>query len=139
MRKRLNVKLIKRGISDWGKIFILLLDEAIVVAVVIFALWFFQINIPLPIIISIAIIGGIFVFIIHIAVIPSFHLKQVTGQEGMVGLQGKVIEPLTPFGNILVNGEHWKAKSLDTKIAVDEDIEVTGIDGLILIVKRKTT
>ena len=138
MCKRFDRYLIKRATTDWGKVLILLLDDAIVVAGIIFALWFFEIKIPLPITITIAIIGGIFVFIIHVAVIPSFHRKQVTGREGMTGLQGRVVEPLTPFGTIIVQGEHWKAKSLSDKIEVDEDVEIVGIDGLTLTVKRKS-
>ena len=137
MCKRFDVYLIKRSLTDWGKVLILLLDEAIVVAAIIFAFWFFKIKIPLPITITIAIIGGIFIFIIHVAVITSFHRKQVTGREGMTGLQGRAVEPLTPFGTIIVKGEYWKAKCLYDKIGVDEDVEIVGIDGLTLMVKRK--
>jgi membrane-bound ClpP family serine protease len=109
-----------------------------VVAAIFFALWFFEIKIPLPITITIAIIGGTFTFIIHIAMIPSFHRKQVTGREGMVGLQGRVVELLTPFGIIIVNSEYWKAKSLHDKIEVGEYVEIVGIDGLTLIAKSKS-
>jgi membrane-bound serine protease (ClpP class) len=138
MCKRFDIYLIKRATTDWGKVLILLLDDAIVVAGIIFALRFFGINIPLPITITIATIGGIFVFIIHVAVMPSFHRKQITGREGMTGLQGKVIESLTPFGTIFVKGEHWKAKSLYDKIEVNADVEIVGIDGLTLMVKRQS-
>jgi len=107
------------------------------VILVILVLGFFGIQIPLPITIAIAIVVGIFVFIIHIAVIPSFHRKQVTGREGMMGLQGRVVEPLNPLGAIIAKGEYWKAKSLDDNIKVDENVEIIGMDGLILKVKRK--
>ena len=137
MCRRFDISIIKRAVTDWGKVLILLLDEAVVVAAIIFALWFFKINIPLPITIAIAIVGGIFVFIVHVAVIPSFHRKQVTGREGMIGLQGRVVEPLNPVGTIIVKGEHWKAKSLYDEIGVDEDVEIVGIDGLTLTIKRK--
>ena len=137
MSKRFDIDAIKRAATDWGKILILLLDEAIVVAGIIFALWFFKIEIPLPVTIAVGIVGDIFIFIIHVAVIPSFHRKQVTGREGMLGLQGSVVESLTPFGTILVKGERWKAKSISDKIKVDEDVEIVEIDGLTLTVKRK--
>jgi membrane-bound ClpP family serine protease len=138
MRKKFDILLIKRAIADWGKVLILLLDEAIVVVGIICALWFFKIKIPLPITIAIAIISGIFIFLIHIVVIPSFHKKQVTGREGMIGLQGRVVEPLTPFGTIIVEGEHWKAKSIYGKMGVDEDVEVVAIEGLTLKVRRNS-
>ena len=96
----------------------------------------FKINIPLPITIAIAIVGGIFIFIVHVTVIPSFHIKQVTDREGMIGLQGRVVEPLNPIGIIIVKGEHWKAKSLYNKMEINEDVEIIGINGLILTVKH---
>ena len=138
MCKTVDIHLIKRAVTDWGKVLVLLLDEAIIVAGIIFALWFFKIKIPLPITIAIAIIGGIFVFIIHVAVIPNFHRKLVTGREGMTGLQSRIVEPLTPFGTIIVKGEHWEAKSSDENVGVDENVEIVGIEGLTLNVKRKS-
>ncbi|GAH50509.1 unnamed protein product, partial [marine sediment metagenome] len=71
------------------------------------------------------IIVGITVFIIHIAVIPSFHRKQVTGREGMIGAQGRVVEPLTPVGAITFKGEYWRAESIDGNIGVDENVEIS--------------
>jgi membrane-bound serine protease (ClpP class) len=70
-------------------------------------------------------------------VIPSFHRKQVTGREGMIGEQGKVVKPLTPVGFITIKGEYWSAKSVDDSIEVDEDVEIVGLEGLTLRVKRK--
>ena len=136
MPKIINTNLIKRTFGDWLKVLVLLLDEAAVVVLVILALRFLEIKIPLPIMIVLALIVGIFVFAIHIAVIPSFHRKQVTGREGMIGLQGTVVEPLTPVGVILVKGELWKAKSVEKNIEVDEDVEIVGIAGLTLRIER---
>ena len=50
--------------------------------------------------------------------------------------QGRVVKPLTPVGTIIVNGEYWKAKSLDDNIEIDKDVEIVGIEGLMLRVKR---
>ena len=93
--------------------------------------------IPLPIMIGGGIIVVIFVFIIHIAVIHSFHRKQVTGREGMIGAQGRVVESLTPVGAIMVKGEYWRAESVDDNIGVDENVEIVRLEGLTLKVKRK--
>ena len=136
MSKIINMQSIKGIISDWGKILILLLDEVIVISGIIFALFYFKINIPLPVIITIGIIGGIFAFILHIAVIPSFHKKKVTGREGMIGLKGTVIEPLTPVGTISIKGEYWKAKSLNEYVEGNKEVEVVEVDGLTLTVKH---
>ncbi|MFC1933989.1 NfeD family protein [Chloroflexota bacterium] len=137
MNKKIDTKLIRKTITDWGKVLILLLDEAAVIVVILLILHFLGIQIPLPIIIVGGIIVGIFVLIIHIAVIPSFHRKQVTGREGMIGEQGRVVEPLTPVGAITVKGEYWRAKSIDDSIEADENVEIVGLEGLTLRVKRK--
>lgn len=127
----------KRTIRDWLKVLVLLLDEAVVLTIVILVLRFFRVQIPLPTTIFIVLIVGALVLMVHIAVIPSFHKKQVTGWEGMIGLQGTVIVPLTPVGAVMVNGERWKAKSVDgVNIEVDEDVEIVRIEGLMLKVVR---
>ncbi len=127
----------KRTIRDWLKVLVLLLDEAVVLAIVILVLRFFRVQIPLPTTIVIVLIVGALVLMVHIAVIPSFHRKQVTGREGMIGLQGTVIAPLTPVGAVRVNGERWKAKSADgDNIEVGEDVEIVRMEGLTLKVVR---
>ncbi len=127
----------KRTIKDWLIVLVLLLDEAAALGLVLLVLWFFRIRISLPIVIVIALLLGTFVFITHKVIIPSFHKKQVTGSEGMIGLEGEVIEPLTPVGVIRVGGEYWKAKSVGENIAVGEEVEILEVDGLRLVVKRK--
>ena len=127
----------KSTIKDWLKILVLLLDEAVVVALVLFVLWVLDIEIPLPIAIVAALLLGIIVFITHKAIIPTFHKKKVTGAEGLIGLEGEVIEPLTPKGLVSVKGEYWKAKSVGENIAVGEEVEILRLEGLTLKVKHK--
>jgi len=127
----------KSTIKDWLKVLILLLDEAAAVGLVLLVLWVLRIEIPLPIAVVAALLFGGLVFVIHKAVIPTFHKKQVTGAEGLIGLEGEVIEPLTPVGVIKIKDEYWKAKSVGENIAVDEEIEILGMNGLTLMVKRK--
>jgi len=126
-----------RTITDWGKILILMLDEAAVIVVILLILHFLGIQITLPIKIGAGIIFVIFVLIRHVAVIPSFHRKQVTGREGMIGEQGKVVEPLNPVGVITIKGEYWNAKSVNDSIEAGENVEIVGLEGLTLRVKRK--
>ena len=127
----------KRSFGDWLKVLVLLLDEAIVLALIFLVLHFLDVQIPLSVMIPVALPVAVFVFIIHIKVIPSFHWKQATGREGMIGLQGRVVQPLTPVGTIYVKGENWKAKTIGDYIEeVGENVEVVGIEGLILMVVR---
>jgi len=137
MRKIFDIRFTKRTLLDWGKVLVLLLDEAAVIFLVIVVLHFFRIAIPLPAVVILALLLGTFVFVIHVAVIPSFHRKQATGREGMIGAQGIVVEPLTPVGVIIFEGEHWRAKSVDGNIEVDENVEIVGLERLTLKVKRK--
>ena len=127
----------KRKIKDWLIVLVLLLDEAAAVALVLLVLWFFKISIPLWVVIVVALLLGAFIFLTHKVIIPSFHRKRVTGSEGMIGLEAEVIEALTPIGVVRVEGEYWKAKSVDNDIAAGEDVEILGLSKLVLEVKRK--
>ena len=137
MSRIVNIELIKRTLGNWLKVLVLLLDEAVVVVLVVLALRYFKIQIPVPVTILLALVVGILVVIIHISVIPSFHRKKVTGREGMIGLQGTVVKLLKPSGVVIVQGEHWTAKSVDNNnIEIGEDVEIVAVDGLTLWVKR---
>ncbi|GAI64903.1 unnamed protein product, partial [marine sediment metagenome] len=103
----------KRTIKDWLIVLVLLLDEAAALVLVLLVLSFFNIRIPLWVTVVIALLLGGFAFMTHKVIIPSFHKKRVTGSEGMIGCEGTVIKPLTPFGVIRIEGEYWKAKSVD--------------------------
>ena len=137
MRKKFDKVATKRMLTDWGKILVLLLDEAVVVLVVVLILRFFKISFPLPTAIILALVLGAFVFITHVAIIPSIRKRVVTGSEGMLGVEGRVVKLLNPLGTIVVNGEYWRAKSVEDSVDVDENVEIVGLDGLTLNVKRK--
>lgn len=65
-----------------------------------------------------------------------------TGQEGMIGLVGTAVEPLSPRGRIQVRGELWWAEDDGTAggppVAAGDEVEVTGLTGLNLRVRRRT-
>ena len=128
----------KRTVKDWLVILVVLLDEVIVVALVFLALWLLGVEIPLPVIIVTALLLGGIIFITYKLVIPALHKKRITGSDGMIGLEGTVIEPLTPVGAVRVEGENWKAKSVGENIAVGEEVEILGLEGLTLRVSRKS-
>jgi len=137
MGKKVGRKPLKRTVIDWLKVLVLLLDEAAALVLVVLVLRFLKIHVPLPITIAAGLLLGTIIFITHKAVIPSFHRKIVTGPEGMIGEQGRVVEPLTPVGAVIVDGERWRAKSVDDNIEVDENVEIVGLERLTLKVKRK--
>ncbi len=129
--------MVRGTIKDWLKVLILLADDAAAAVVVFLILWFLKVEIPLPVIIVLALVAGVLVFFVHKAVVPTFHKRRLTGAEGMIGVEGNVVEPLTPVGVVRIKGEYWKAKSVGESIAVGDKVEVVKVDGLTLMVKRK--
>ena len=127
----------KRTTKDWLIVLVLLLDEVAALVLVLLVLSFFNIRIPLWVTVVIALLLGGFAFMVHKVIIPSFHKKPVTGSEGMIGLEGTVIKPLTPFGIIRIEGEYWKAKSVDENIAMGGEVEILRLNRLTLEVKCK--
>ena len=127
----------KRSIKDWFIILILLLDEVAALLLLLLVLWILDIQLPLPIIVVIALLLGGFAFIIHKVVIPVLHKKRITGSEGMIGLTGEVIEPLTPVGMVRVGSEYWKARSVGGEIEAGEEVEILSLNGLTLMVRLK--
>lgn len=128
---------IKRNTRDWLIVLVLLLDEVAVVALVLLALWYFKIKLPVSVIIVLVLLLGALVFLTHRVIVPSFHRKQVTGREAMVGLEGTVTESLGPDGVVRVAGEYWQATSVDGNILAGEEIEVVASVKLTLTVKPK--
>jgi membrane-bound ClpP family serine protease len=127
----------KRSIKDWIIVLASLLDDVAIALLVLLVLWFFKIPISLPLVIFLVLFFVATVFIMHRLVIPALHKKIRTGSEGMIGLKGEVIEPLAPEGIVRVSGEYWKARAIGEDIAVGENVEIVGLDGLTLRVKHE--
>lgn len=126
-----------RTMKNWLIVMICLLDEVAVVVLVLLALWYFEIKLPVSVIIALVLLLGALAFLTHRVIIPSFHRKQVTGREAMVGLEGTVTESLGPDGVVRVAGEYWQATSVGGNILVGEEIEVVASVKLTLTVKPK--
>jgi membrane-bound serine protease (ClpP class) len=83
-------------------------------------------------------VGGSFaaiVLVVGALVFRSQRARAALGTEGMLGEVGVARGRLAPAGTVVVRGEYWSAQSED---AVDdgERVEVTGVDGLRLRVRR---
>ncbi|RME26387.1 MAG: nodulation protein NfeD [Deltaproteobacteria bacterium] len=69
-------------------------------------------------------------------VIKTQRSRITTGREGMIGQKGKARSRVTADGGtVFVRGEYWKASS-DEPIEEGSKVEVVGVDGLELKVKR---
>lgn len=127
----------KRTFKDWLIVLGLLVDEAAAVGVLLFVLRVFNLDIPLWLIIILALSLGGIAFVFHLKVIPSFHRRRVAGPEAMIGLEGKVVNPLRPLGTVWVKGEYWNAESINGEASAGEIVEICSLNGLRLKVKRR--
>ena len=122
----------------WLMVLFSLLDEAVLLVLVVLGLWYFHVEITWPLALGIGLLVAVFAFIMHKAIIPSLMRKKLTGNEGMIGMVGRVTESLDPSGTVMIKGEYWKARSAAGIIGVDDEVEVVGVAGLTLDVRKKT-
>jgi membrane-bound serine protease (ClpP class) len=63
------------------------------------------------------------------------HLRRAqVGVQTMVGTLAEVITPLTPVGQVKVDGEIWQARA-ERGAGVGETVRITAVDGLTLEVE----
>lgn len=125
------------GLKAWLLALASLIDDVALLVLLFLVLKIFHVKINWPIILVVVVFVVAFFFIMHKAVVPGLRRRKVTGAEGMIGMTGKVTQTLQPHGMIKIKDEYWKAKSLEDKIITGEEVEVVGISGLVLEVKRK--
>ena len=78
--------------------------------------------------------GLITVFLLRLA-LKARRSKVRTGADAMIGLIAVVTQPLTPSGQVLVNGELWQAESI-VPAGLGEQVRVRGLRDLTLLVDR---
>jgi membrane-bound serine protease (ClpP class) len=84
-----------------------------------------------PIVAAFAVFGGLVVF----AVGRALARPQTAGVSELLGLVGRVATPLAPEGRVFVRGEYWAARG-DEELPAGEAVEVTGVEGMRLRVRR---
>jgi membrane-bound serine protease (ClpP class) len=89
-------------------------------------------SVLLPAVLAVAIFGGIVVF----SVGRTFRLEQTAGVGELVGLVGRTATRLGPDGKVFVRGEYWTALAEGGEVAEGEAVEVTGVEGLRLRVRK---
>ncbi len=114
-----------------------LLDEAIIVAFIIFGLPRLGVQIPLYGIILIGV--GFLVYAVGFYTIGSKILrkKPLPGFTDMVGVEGRVVSRLAPNGFVRIQGELWESRAESGMIDAGTDIIVVDQYGLKLVVRRK--
>jgi membrane-bound serine protease (ClpP class) len=79
--------------------------------------------------------AGLVLFAVSVG-FRALYRPATTGAAGMVGQTGLVRTPLDPEGQVLVDGEIWRAVAADGPVAAGEQVRITGVDGLTLTVAR---
>ncbi len=93
-------------------------------------------TLSIPMVIGEAVILGILFGFVVVKGLQTTKFKPVTGAEGLIGMRGRVLEPLEPEGMVMVAGERWKAISEAGEIEKGAEVEITAVDGLRVTVRR---
>jgi len=84
--------------------------------------------------VTVVAVAAFFVFAITKA-LAAHRKRPATGQEGLIGREGRADSGIAPDGKVFVNGEYWDAWS-EEAIAVGDKITVEAVEGMRLKVKR---
>ncbi len=80
-------------------------------------------------------LAAITIFLLRLVILAR-RRKAVTGEQGMLGLEGVAFTDIQPTGKVYVRGEYWNATS-DEPLAKGCPVVVVGLDGLNLKVRSK--
>ena len=114
-----------------------MIEEAILVAVVLWLLPLFDINISLW---GLAILmAGLAAHSFNMYRLgrPTFLIKPKVAAENIIGDEGTVTKRLAPEGYVKVKGVLWKATCDETELEIGDEVVVVGIERLKLIVSPK--
>jgi membrane-bound serine protease (ClpP class) len=87
---------------------------------------------------GVTIIVAAFVVFVVGAVVRGQRRRAATGAEALVGKIAVAKTPLEPKGTVLVEGEHWAAVVDKGRVESGEEVTVTKVEGLKLMVTKKT-
>ena len=114
-----------------------LIEEAALVAVVLWGLPRLGINLHVGVLI--ALMAALAAYSVFTYRMGSRALKRepVVGLPDMVGAKGKTVSDLAPEGVVRIKGELWDAKAEGRRINAGTKVIVVGQEGLKLIVSRE--
>jgi membrane-bound ClpP family serine protease len=116
-----------------------LLDEAIVVALIVFGLPRLGVNIPTYGLILIGVSFIIYAVGFYIIGSRILRKKPMLGFTNMVGLEGRATTRLAPEGYISVKGELWQSRAETGTIKIGSNVIIVLQDSLKLVVRLKAT
>ena len=112
------------------------LQEAVLVAIVLWGLPQLGVYIPVGGLIAIMVAWAVNAFVFYRIGSRALRRKPVPGLPTLVGGKGKVVSSLAPDGVVRISGELWEATSASGRVDPGEEVTVVEQDGLKLIVVK---
>ena len=114
-----------------------ILEEAVLVAVVLWVLPHFKIYVPLWGLVALMVALAVYSSVMYRIGRLTFLMRPKVAAEAIIGNEGKVTKRLAPEGYVKVQGVLWKATCGESELEVGDEVVVVGIEGLRLIVRLK--
>ncbi len=93
-------------------------------------------RLSIPLVVSLGLGSALFFAFIVAKGLRAQRARPVTGVEGLIGSIGAARGDLTPEGFVFVQGERWRAIAEDGPVSGGAPVQVVGIDGFRLRVRR---
>lgn len=113
-----------------------LIDEALIVAVILWGLPRLGIHLPLYIIIIVCAAFLVYSVIFYQLGTRALIKQPLKGLTDQIGLEGKAVNRLSPEGTVKISGELWNARAESGEIEEGARVIVTEQYGFKLIVRR---
>jgi membrane-bound serine protease (ClpP class) len=94
-------------------------------------------GIPMPLIMTLAAVSGLFVFAIVRMAVQARRRQVVSGEQALIGASGEVLSDLSDEGWASIQGEIWRVRSA-LPLAQGQRVRVKGIDGPTLVVEPQS-
>ncbi len=85
----------------------------------------------------ILLVGGFTALAVYL-ILRTYRRQATTGKEDLRGKTAVVKETLDPQGTVIYLGDLWTAVSVSGRVETGEEVLITEVQGLKLIVKKKT-
>lgn len=92
--------------------------------------------VPWPTIIGLALVTAAFFAFAVGKALSAQRRRPVTGAEALLGSRAEVRTALEPRGQVFLNGELWQAEMTEGSAPLGAQVEVTGRQGMRLLVRR---
>ncbi|GAB3186904.1 NfeD family protein [Hydrogenophaga aquatica] len=92
-------------------------------------------GVPLPLIFGLAVTAGFAVFAGGGMALRARRARVVSGRDEMIGARGRITDVREGITWCQVHGERWRVRA-DEPLAVGQEVQVEGLDGLVLRVRR---